>query len=91
MTYRAGTATLRSSGAPTGETTVTFSTPLANANYLVSYIFTSDVAWGQHIDVYLWVTNKTASGFTFVLNAADGAPVNAPSGTTLDWLALPAN
>ncbi len=92
MTYRSGGATLRSSGTPTGQTTVTFSSPLANANYRVSYVFTSDTDWSaQHVDVYLFVTSKTTSGFTFVLNVANGDPMNAPAGTTIDWLALPTN
>ena len=44
-----------------------------------------------HVDVYLFVTSKTTSGFTFVLNVANGDPMNAPAGTTIDWLALPTN
>jgi len=90
MTYRAGNVTLRSSGTPTGQTTVTFSTAMANANYHVAYMLTSDTDWNaQHLDVYLFVTSKTASGFTFILNGADGNPVNAPANTKVDWLALP--
>src|SRR4029079_3670475 len=33
LTYRAGSATLRSSGTPTGQTTSTFSRALENTNY----------------------------------------------------------
>jgi hypothetical protein len=91
MTYRSGSATLRSSGTPTGQTTITFSSPLASANYNVSYVFTSSVNFGPHMDAYLYVTSKTVNGFTFVLNSSAGAAQNAPAGTTIDWVALPTN
>jgi hypothetical protein len=91
MTYRSGSATLRSSGSPVGQTTITFSSPLANTNYNVSYIFTSSVNFGPHMDSYLYVTSKTVNGFTFVLNTSAGAAQNAPNGTTIDWVALPTN
>jgi hypothetical protein len=90
LTYRAGGATLRSTGTPTGQTTVTFSQPLANTNYSVAYSITSDTDWSaQHIDWYLVVTSKTTTGFTFLLNQPNGNPVNAPASTTVDWLAFP--
>ena len=91
MTYRSGSATLRSTGTPTGQTTITFSSALANTNYNVSYVFSSSVNFGPHMDVYLYVTSKTVNGFTFVLNSSAGTAQNAPAGTTIDWVALPTN
>jgi hypothetical protein len=68
---------------------VTFSVPFANANYSVTSMLTSSVAFGSHMDVYIYVTSKTASGFTFVLNTSNGTATNAPAGSTVDWIALP--
>src|SRR4030095_10678963 len=46
QSYRAGTARLRSSGTPTGQTAISFSSALSNANYRVMWMFTSNPDWG---------------------------------------------
>ena len=68
---------------------MTFTNPLANANFYVSVTFTSDTAFGSHMDVYTFVTSKSVNGFTIVLNSSAGNATAAPAGTTVDWLALP--
>ena len=80
---------LRSSGTPTGQTVVTFGNAMADANYHVSYAFTSDTDFGPHH--YLYITSKTPTGFTFILNSSSGDATNAPAGTTADWIAVPTN
>jgi hypothetical protein len=70
---------------------VTFSSALANANYNVAVTFTADKDFGSHMDDYMYVTNKTTTGFTIVFNSSGGNAHNAPSGTTVDWIATPTN
>jgi hypothetical protein len=83
---------LRSSGAPTGETIVTFSSDMPTANYRVAFMITSDIDWGGSSGWgYIFVSSKTASGFTLHLNDDDGGAKNAPAGVTVDWIALPSN
>ena len=79
--YRSGGATLRSSGTPTGQTTVTFSFAAGERELPRLLCVHSDTDWSaQHVDVYLFVTSKTTlSGFTFVLNVANSDPMNAPA------------
>ena len=65
---------------------------MANANYNVSLTLTAapnfgtSSGWG-----YLQVTNKTTSGFTIVLHDSDGTAKNAPTSTTVDYIAIPNN
>ena len=88
--YRAGQVTLRASGTPTGETTVTFSQALASANYQVSLNFASAIDWGSNNAFgYMYIKNKTVNGFTIQLNQNNGVAKNAPAGVVVDWLAFP--
>ena len=92
QSYRAGTATLRSSGTPTGQTAITFSSAMSSATYRVAWMFTSSHDWGGNNSWgYLTVTSKTTNGFTFVLNDNGGTAKNAPAGVTIDWIVLPSN
>jgi hypothetical protein len=71
---------------------VTFSSNMPSANYRVAWMITSDTDWGGNSGFgYLYVTSRTASGFTLILNDDGGTPKNAPAGTTIDWIALPSN
>ena len=84
--------TLRSSGTPTGQTTVTFSSAMASANYHVAITITSDTDWGNSAGWgYVLATSKTVNGFTIVLNESDGGAKNAPANTTVDWIVIPTN
>ena len=71
---------------------MTFSSNMPSANYRVAWMITSDTDWGGNAGWgYLFVTSRTASGFTIILNDDGGTPKNAPAGTTIDWIALPSN
>jgi len=71
---------------------VTFSSNMPSANYRVAWMITSDTDWGGNSGFgYLYVTSRTASGFTLILNDNGGNAKNAPAGTTIDWIALPSN
>jgi hypothetical protein len=89
--YRAGTVTLRSTGTPTGQTTVTFSSAMSSADYRVAWMFTSTPDWGGNNSWgYISATSKTVNGFTFLLSDNGGTAKNAP-GVTIDWIVLPSN
>jgi hypothetical protein len=65
---------------------------MPSANYQVAFVLTSDTDFGGNAGWgYLFVTGKTANGFTFNLNDSGGTAKNAPADTTVDWLALPSN
>jgi hypothetical protein len=72
---------------------VTFSSNMPSANYRVAWVFSSDTDWGGGGASwgYLYVSARTASGFTLILNDNGGNANNAPAGTTIDWIALPSN
>ena len=87
--FEPGSVTLRSSGTPTGLTTVTFSSSLScGTAYTVALTLTSDSnlsgssGWG-----YIAGQSKVSGGFSVLLNSSGGTAFNAPAGTTVDWIA----
>ena len=88
--YRSGCATLRSSGTPTGQTQVAFSSAMPNANYTVAVVFTSDTSFGINFED-VFVSNKTATGFRITFVDLGGDPINANANTTVDWMVIPTN